>query len=137
MASRAHQIYVYAFTKNYSLRFKKKKQENKRFQLLIQVLIFIKSVSFLNYQILILVSATCMSVILGNQIKQLLLTLNYCIYLIYKYNICNNLNKMGSLFTNKNVDIKVSARCVSGINFIRYAKNRKIGKPNNLKFREQ
>jgi len=82
MASRAHQIYVYAFTKNYSLRFKKK-QENKRFQLLIQVLIFIKSVSFLNYQILILVSATCMSVILGNQIKQLLLTLNYCIYLIY------------------------------------------------------
>jgi len=27
VASRAHQIYVYAFTKNYSLRFKKKQEK--------------------------------------------------------------------------------------------------------------
>jgi len=32
----------------------------------------------------------------------------------------------------KNVDIKLS-----GITFSRYAKNRKIGKPNNLKFWEK
>jgi hypothetical protein len=34
----------------------------------------------------------------------------------------------------KNVDIKnYCARRISGINVIRYAKDRKIGKPNNLK----
>jgi hypothetical protein len=34
----------------------------------------------------------------------------------------------------KNVDIKnYWARRISGINLIRYAKDRKIGKPNNLK----
>ena len=39
------------------------------------------------------------------------------------------------VFRNKNVDIKFSAHdAFSGITFIRYAQNRKIGKTNNLNF---
>ena len=34
---------------------------------------------------------------------------------------------------NKNVDMKFSARDVSGITFIRYAPSQNIRKPNNLK----
>jgi len=37
---------------------------------------------------------------------------------------------------DKNIDIKLgahNAQCVSGITFIRYHQDRKIGKPNNLK----
>jgi len=38
---------------------------------------------------------------------------------------------------NENVGIKFTARRVSRITFIKYAQNRKIGKPSNLKFWEQ
>jgi len=41
-------------------------------------------------------------------------------------------------FINKNVDIKFSEqRRISGITFITYAQNQKIGNPNNLTFWEQ
>jgi hypothetical protein len=41
-----------------------------------------------------------------------------------------------SLESKKKVDIKFSVQ-ISGITFIRYDQNRKIGKPNNLKIWEQ
>jgi hypothetical protein len=62
----------------------------------------------------------------------------FCHEILNSSGFCHEILNSSGFCQNKNVDIKFSVHDhVSVITFIRYTKNRKIGKPNNLKFWEQ